>query len=118
MIKKYKILTSVFTLAVMTLMSFSASAEDIEIASFRNVVTGVNTNVSTTNIVTSNLNIEKKIGWQKVNGVWYYFDINGMLQTGWVNDNGTWYYCDKTGAMLRNITIDGYSLNSSGALIM
>ncbi len=37
-------------------------------------------------------------GWQKVNGSWYYFDGNGVMQTGWV-DNDMYYCDDNTGAM-------------------
>ncbi len=43
-----------------------------------------------------------KAGWQKIGGVWYYFNDNGELITGWVADyDAKWYYMDKeTGKMM------------------
>lgn len=38
--------------------------------------------------------------WEKINGVWYYFDASGWMYTGWLHDNGHWYYLDSvSGAM-------------------
>lgn len=38
------------------------------------------------------------IGWKEIDGTWYYFNKDGILQTGWVYDNNI-YYTDKNGAM-------------------
>lgn len=57
------------------------------------------------------------IGWEIVNGSWYYMDANGVMQTGWLNYNGEWYYLKNNGQMAANTIIDGYILNSDGALI-
>ncbi|WP_160683758.1 N-acetylmuramoyl-L-alanine amidase family protein [Clostridium sp. C2-6-12] len=57
-------------------------------------------------------------GWYNDNGTWYYLNpSSGAMQTGWLNDNGTWYYLAGSGAMLKDTTVDGYQLGSSGAWI-
>lgn len=41
-----------------------------------------------------------KTGWQKIDGKWYYYDSNSVLQKSkWINTNSKWYYVDKTGEM-------------------
>ncbi|WHY77303.1 amidase domain-containing protein [Neobacillus sp. WH10] len=43
----------------------------------------------------------KQIGWQSINGKWYYLDpSSGAMKTGWLKDGERWYYFDSTGAML------------------
>ena len=38
--------------------------------------------------------------WEKIDGYWYHFDGNGIMQTGWLNIGGTWYYLNpSSGAM-------------------
>ena len=38
--------------------------------------------------------------WEKIDGYWYHFDGNGIMQTGWLNIEGTWYYLNPaSGAM-------------------
>lgn len=57
-------------------------------------------------------------GWEKINGVWYYFDNAGWMQTGWVKD-GSWYYLDGSGAMKTGWLKDNgswYYLQDSGAM--
>ncbi|EKQ58083.1 MULTISPECIES: N-acetylmuramoyl-L-alanine amidase family protein [unclassified Clostridium] len=56
-------------------------------------------------------------GWINNNGTWYYLKSSGAMATGWINDNGTWYYLNASGAMLANTTVDGYTLNASGAWV-
>ena len=59
------------------------------------------------------------VGWNKINGVWYYFNSNGLMQTGWISSEGKMYYLDKSGAMQTGIIqIEGkiYYLSSSGAM--
>ncbi|MBF9654752.1 peptidoglycan recognition protein family protein [Streptococcus pseudopneumoniae] len=44
--------------------------------------------------------------FEKVNGTWYYFDVEGAMKTGWVKYKDTWYYLDgKEGAMVSNAFI-------------
>ncbi|WP_252232479.1 cadherin-like beta sandwich domain-containing protein [Clostridium sp. ZBS15] len=59
-----------------------------------------------------------KTGWINDNGIWYYLNPqSGEMKTGWINDNGIWYYCDWLGQMLKNTTVGGYRLGSTGAWI-
>lgn len=56
--------------------------------------------------------------WEKIDGVWYYFDDEGWVKTGWVKD-GKWYYLSESGAMLtgwKKINNTWYHLNDSGAM--
>jgi len=39
------------------------------------------------------------IGWDKINGNWYYFDSDGRMKTGWIHDNGKWYFANRDGIM-------------------
>ena len=58
--------------------------------------------------------------WVKDGNTWYYLNGSGEMQTGWLNDNGTWYYLEASGAMKANqwFEVDGkwYHVNESGAL--
>ena len=61
----------------------------------------------------------KQRRWVKIDGTWYYFDINGNMKTGWIKDHGKWYYTDSTGAMQTGvIKISGkvYYFNKSGVM--
>ena len=56
--------------------------------------------------------------WEKIDGVWYYFDDEGWMKTGWVKD-GKWYYLSESGAMMTGwaqINNTWYHLNDSGAM--
>lgn len=58
-------------------------------------------------------------GWQKIGGVWYYFNSNGVMQTGWLKDGGVWYYLKSDGVMATGwVKVKGvwYYLKSSGAM--
>lgn len=58
--------------------------------------------------------------WEKIDGFWYHFDGNGIMQTGWLNLSGTWYYLNPNGAMQTGwLKLDGiwYYFNTSGARI-
>lgn len=39
------------------------------------------------------------------------------MKTGWLLNKGKWYYLDGDGCMVKNTTIEGYSLGSDGAWI-
>ena len=59
--------------------------------------------------------------WEKIDGYWYHFDGNGIMQTGWLNIGGIWYYLNPSnGAMATGWLKLGdvwYYLNpSSGAM--
>jgi hypothetical protein len=58
-----------------------------------------------------------KTGWLNDGGAWYFLDGSGAMKTGWIQDNGTWYYLNANGSMASNTTIDGYTLDASGAWI-
>ncbi len=40
--------------------------------------------------------------WQEVDGLWYHFDSNGIMQTGWLKDEEKRYYLKSSGAMACN----------------
>lgn len=58
--------------------------------------------------------------WVKDNGTWYYLNGSGEMQTGWLQENGTWYYLEASGAMKASqwFEVDGkwYYVDGSGAL--
>ena len=57
-------------------------------------------------------------GWQQVNGSWYYFQSwGGMVSNGWYWIGGSCYYFYNWGGMAANTTIDGYTVNASGAWV-
>ncbi|NFN06058.1 hypothetical protein FDB50_15245 [Clostridium botulinum] len=85
-----------------------ASAEELYIPTFRNIVTGVTDN--TTNEISTT-------GWKYINDDWYYLKPSGEKATGWINDNGNWYFCDSLGKMLHDTVINNFKLSSNGAWI-
>ena len=47
------------------------------------------------------LNGQNVTDWQKLDGVWYYFDpTNAWSVTGWQWINGHWYYFDPDGCLM------------------
>ena len=53
--------------------------------------------------------------WEKIDGVWYYFDDEGWMKTGWMNVSGKWHYAYNSGALAVNTTTpDGYRVNYNG----
>lgn len=109
--KKIGIIVSLTILTITGLIT-SASAEELKISSFRNQVVGANSNV-----VATNMSIQKQMGWQKINNEWYYFDDMGNFKVGWINKNGEWYYFNSFGIMVHDTLVDGCYLNSNGAWI-
>lgn len=60
------------------------------------------------------------VGWDKINGSWYYFDNSGWMQTGWQKVGGSWYYLNLSGAMAtgwKSVNGVWYYLNSSGVMM-
>lgn len=37
--------------------------------------------------------------WQEVEGEWYHFDSDEVMQTGWLKDGGKWYFLKNDGSM-------------------
>lgn len=59
-------------------------------------------------------------GWRMVNGAWYYMNENGAMQTGWILLNGNWYFLYDSGAMAAGWIQLGnkrYYLSDSGAMV-
>ena len=63
--------------------------------------------------------------WASVSGFWYYLGSDGAARTGWKVIGGNWYYFytandphgGKECAMARNVSIDGWKLTDSGAMV-
>ena len=56
-------------------------------------------------------------GWLHTDGAWYYLLDDGAMATGWVRVGDAWYYLREDGSMAADETIDGYTLDASGAWI-
>ena len=61
------------------------------------------------------------IGWKQIDGIWYHFDKNGIMETGWVQgEDSKWYYMNKDGSMktgwLKDTDGNWYNLGISGAM--
>ena len=93
----------------------------------------------------SNENKMVSCGWNKISNQWYLFNNDGAMYTGWVLKYGLWYYLGSDGAartgwkviggnwyyfytandphggvecaMARNVSIDGWKLTDSGAMV-
>ena len=56
-------------------------------------------------------------GWSKLQDKWYYANAYGKIsQQKWEKVGGVWYYFDKDGIMLSNTIFDGYIFTNSGAM--
>ena len=58
-------------------------------------------------------------GWKQVDGKWYFFNAEGVMQKWWVKDGNTWYYLNGSGEMQTGWLQDGgkwYYLDNSGAM--
>lgn len=56
--------------------------------------------------------------WEKINDVWYHFDLSGWMQTGWIEIGGKWYYLNSSGAMASNCWIGNYYLGYDGVMLI
>ena len=57
--------------------------------------------------------------WKQVSGKWYYFAQNGAMQTGWIKSGKVWYYLNPSGDMAtgwKKISGIWYYFNTSGAM--
>ncbi len=63
---------------------------------------------------------KKQIHWQKINGLWYYFNSYGVMQTGWILTGGEYYFLNGDGVMIVSAWVkhnnDWYYLRSNGAM--
>ena len=56
-------------------------------------------------------------GWSKLQDKWYYANAYGKIsQQKWEKIGGVWYYFDQDGVMLSNTIFDGYLFTNSGAM--
>ena len=59
--------------------------------------------------------------WEKIGGVWYYFDSKGYCLTSeWLKDNEKWYYLKDNGTMATGWVLVGsewYYMDDSGAMV-
>lgn len=56
-------------------------------------------------------------GWANIKDKWYYANAYGKIsQQKWEKVGGVWYYFDKDGVMLSNTIFDGYIFTNSGAM--
>ena len=58
-------------------------------------------------------------GWKQVDGKWFFFNAEGVMQKWWVKDGNTWYYLNGNGEMQTGWLQDGgkwYYLETSGAM--
>ena len=58
-------------------------------------------------------------GWKQVDGKWYFFNAEGVMQKWWVKDGNTWYFLNGSGQMQTGWLLDGgkwYFLEASGAM--
>ena len=64
-------------------------------------------------------NNKQVTGWKQIDGKWYFFNAEGVMQKWWVKDGNTWYYLNGSGAMETGWLQDGgkwYFLEASGAM--
>jgi len=62
-------------------------------------------------------NSAMKTGWLKDGSAWYYLKDNGYMATGWVKDGDNWYYLKENGSMATDTTVDGYTVDATGAWV-
>lgn len=58
-------------------------------------------------------------GWEKIDGLWYYFNDDGTMHTGWLENNNKWYKLSESGSMITGWIQDNdkwYYANPSGDL--
>ncbi|MDO4438511.1 MAG: hypothetical protein Q4B86_03575 [Eubacteriales bacterium] len=58
--------------------------------------------------------------WQRINDKWYFFNMDGIMQTGWIWWNNCWYLALPDGSMAtgwNNVNDRWYYLNPSGIML-
>ncbi|SFD05698.1 CHAP domain-containing protein [Clostridium uliginosum] len=65
-------------------------------------------------------NGEKAIGWNLIDGKWYYFSNDGIMSIGWIRYSNKWYNLSLNGAMntgwIKNSDGNWYNLSQSGEM--
>ena len=52
---------------------------------------------------------ENYVGWQKIDGYWYYYTSSGETMKGWFRSNNNWYYFDNNGKMVTGLNYLSYN---------
>ena len=56
--------------------------------------------------------------WLQIGGQWYYADENAVCyQNQWVQIDGNWYYFGDDFTMVKNTTVDGYTIGKDGKIV-
>lgn len=99
------------TILSLASISFTAHAEQLQLSSFRNVVTGINVDKNTinptSNIISNEDSNVKKSGWQqelKSNGELglKYYDVDGKPHLGGLQLDNKYFYFDVNSGWLTN----------------
>ena len=60
------------------------------------------------------------VGWKLIEGKWYNFNNDGIMNTGWINDNEKWYHMSDSGVMdtgwLKDNNDKWYHLSEDGEM--
>ena len=58
-------------------------------------------------------------GWNRIDGIWYFFrNSGGLAKTRWVETNGMWYYVDDNGSLFTGgTTPDGFLVDENGVWV-
>ena len=59
-------------------------------------------------------------GWQRLGGIWFYFQDDGKRVTGWKQIGDHWYFFDGSGALYTGLVLDDahwYFFDDSGAMV-
>ncbi|MCS6132628.1 DUF4236 domain-containing protein [Clostridium botulinum] len=136
--KKLKISLSIF-FGIIFIMALSTPNDNTNLANSKSSTTVDSQAVVDKTSQESKIEPAKLIGWQNVNGKYYFYDdlgnkqtgwlqkdskyyfLNsiGIMQTGWVNDHDKYYYCSENGAMQTGWIEDKgkwYYLNTDGTM--
>lgn len=57
-------------------------------------------------------------GWIEIDNKWYHLDNNGVMETGWIKDEGKDYCFYSSGEMIHDCDIYGYRFDSSGVAVV
>ncbi|WP_294156540.1 GH25 family lysozyme [uncultured Clostridium sp.] len=57
-------------------------------------------------------------GWTTIEDKDYYFSKDGAMRAGWIGIGKDIYYLDSNGAKVTNSTMDGYTLDRDGKLVL
>ena len=104
-----KLAIIICTLFTITLNVAAVSAEELKFDSLRNVITNQSMPEDYTQKSYGN-------GWENDGGQWRYYE-SGIAQIGWQYINGAWYYFYDNGIMAHDTVINNCKMGSSGEWI-